>query len=237
METNILVNADCMDFMPTLPSGSVDLVFTSPPYNLGGKKTGGGNRGNRPIEYGVYKDDMPPEEYKKWQHEVLTECYRVLKDDGAIFYNHKPRVMNKVYDDRRGLIPFDVRQVIVWDTAKMINFEGSFFAPRTERIFVITKGDSWRVQEGYQSFSDLWQIPSKPNADHPATFPLELATRVIASACPEGALVYDPFSGTGTVALAAYKLGRQYIGTELDPKYHAIAEKRLAEEKMQSRFF
>src|SRR5690242_7731077 len=92
-----LYNGDCLDVMRQMDSGSVDLVFTSPPYNLGnsnGEKVRFSTKwpkaqlGNG---YDVAQDAMPYPEYVAWQKQVLTECWRLLSDTGAIFYNHKPR--------------------------------------------------------------------------------------------------------------------------------------------------
>lgn len=94
---------NCLEMMRAMPSKSVDMVFTSPPYNLS-NSSGNGFKGdissgkwkNAALAkgYGLHRDDMPHNEYTAWQKEVLTECWRLLKDDGAIFYNYKPRVQN-----------------------------------------------------------------------------------------------------------------------------------------------
>src|SRR5574343_161243 len=95
------VLADCIDAMQLIPDGSVDMVFTSPPYNLcttsggGFPKNGGKWAGAALAEgYASHSDDLPHEQYVEWQKQVLKECWRVLSDTGAIYYNHKPRVQN-----------------------------------------------------------------------------------------------------------------------------------------------
>lgn len=94
---NRIINADCMDVLRELPDNCIDVVVTSPPYNLknstgNGMKDGrGGKWANAALIEGYenYDDCMPVEEYARWQHKVLMELVRVIKDDGAIFYNHK----------------------------------------------------------------------------------------------------------------------------------------------------
>src|SRR5665213_2913707 len=105
-----LHQGDCLEIMKTMPDGIINLVLTSPPYNLG-TSTGGGLKGSVPKDrtkwdtssggkwknaaliegYATYSDDLPYEQYVEWQKSVLTECWRLLADDGAIYYQHKPR--------------------------------------------------------------------------------------------------------------------------------------------------
>ena len=97
---NTIHCCDCLEGMRRLPDKCIDLVVTSPPYNLknstgNGMKDGrGGKWSNAALinGYATYDDNMPYDEYCKWQKECLTEMYRLIKDDGAIFYNHKWRV-------------------------------------------------------------------------------------------------------------------------------------------------
>lgn len=85
---------------------------------------------------------------------------------------------------------------------------------------------------------DVWTINPKPNKEaHFATYPPELVSNCILAGCPEGGLVLDPFMGSGTTGLAALKLGRRYIGIELNENYIDIANKRLATERQQLKLF
>ena len=81
-----LLNGDCLELMKGMPDESVDLIITSPPYNLGNTHHTGGKRFK---PYGKYNDDMKELDYQDWQIEVLNECFRVLKSDGSMLYNHK----------------------------------------------------------------------------------------------------------------------------------------------------
>lgn len=98
--------------MKKIPDGSVDLVVTSPPYSLknstgNGMKDGrGGKWKNAELVngYADYDDNMPHELYVNWQRQCLAEMFRVIPDDGAIFYNHKWRVQNGLLQDRQDIV-------------------------------------------------------------------------------------------------------------------------------------
>ena len=95
MENNKIYNEDCFETLARMDDNSIDLVVTSPPYNKnfyapsgGGDKSWSALRG-RQIPYDVYNDSMPPQEYESWQKKIISECLRVLKPSGSLFYNHK----------------------------------------------------------------------------------------------------------------------------------------------------
>jgi len=101
---NRIICGDILDIIKTIPDNSVDLIVTSPPYNLknstgNGMKDGrGGKWKNAELVngYADYNDNMPHEQYVEWQRKCLVEMMRVIPDDGAIFYNHKWRVQNGI---------------------------------------------------------------------------------------------------------------------------------------------
>ena len=239
LELNRIYNESNLETMKRMPDNFVDLIVTSPPYNLGNAKKGsfyGGKSKGENIEYIDHDDDMPTEEYINWQHQLFKEWMRIIKPTGAIFYNHKPRVINGVFDDRKNLIPFSIRQEIIWDRCGMINFSGSFYAPNTERIFIISKQD-WRPNKECLNFGEVWKIVPETGINHPAPFPLKLAKKIIISASKEGDLVYDPFGGSGTTAMASVELKRNWILSEISSEYVQIAEKRIAPYLAQTLLF
>lgn len=90
--------------------------------------------------------------------------------------------------------------------------------------------------DGFRNKRDVWPILVKPGYEgHHATFPVELPLQCIALGCPQGGLVLDPFMGTATTAVAAYRISRHYVGFELSPDYHAICLERLRQERQQQR--
>ena len=145
---NKIICGDCLTIMKQLPDKCVDLIVTSPPYNLknstgNGMKDGrGGKWSNAALinGYATYDDNMPYDEYCEWQKKCLQEMMRLLKDDGAIFYNHKWRVQNGLIQDRREIISdFPVRQIIIWRRKGGINFNAGYFLPTYEVIYLIAK--------------------------------------------------------------------------------------------------
>ena len=226
----MILQGDCLDVMRDMDSETIDLVFTSPPYNLGNFKKGSfydGKGKGEFLKYADHNDEMPKDEYVEWQKNVIRECYRLLKNDGAIFYNHKPRIKDGVYDDRKNLIPFPLRQEIIWDRCCMVNFSGSFYAPSTERIYIIAKKE-WKPQREFLGWGEVWRIPPDTDNRHPAPFPKKLAERVVISASKVGDTVLDPCAGSGTTLLAAEEHGRKGIGIELSPEYVKLIEQRLS---------
>lgn len=239
MELNKIYLESNKDTMGRLPDCSVDLIITSPPYNLGNSKKGsfyGGKSKGLAIEYKNHDDDMPTEEYIIWQHELFKEWYRIIKPTGAIFYNHKPRIQNGVYDDRKNLIPFPIRQELIWDRCGMINFSGSFFAPNTEKIYIVAKED-WQPNKEHLGFGEVWRITPDTGINHPAPFPLKLAKKIIVSSTKEGDVVYDPFMGSGTTAIACLLHKRNYIGSEISQEYLELAKQRLKPYELQPTLF
>ena len=234
---NKIINGDCLEVLHQLPDNSIDLVVTSPPYNLknstgNGMKDGrGGKWSNAALINGYenYDDCMPNDQYAKWQHEVLLELLRVIKDDGAIFYNHKWRVQAGLMQDRHDIV-YDVplRQIIIWKRKGGINFNQSYFLPTYEVIYLIAKKD-FKLAPGANRYGDVWEIMQEQRNDHPAPFPVELIDRIISSTNSQ--LILDPFMGSGTTAVVAAGLGRDFIGIEKSATYCENALQRLERNK------
>ena len=232
---NKMTQGDCLEVLAELPKASVKLVVTSPPYNIknstgNGLKNGrGGKWSNAQLINGYHEHDdaMPHAEYVNWQRDSLDAMMRVLRNDGAIFYNHKWRVQNGLLQDRNDIVDgFPVRQIIIWQRKGGINFNPGYFLPTYEVIYLIAKPD-FKLAPRANAQGDVWQITQENNNDHPAPFPLALAERCIA-AVPDG-VVLDPFMGSGTTAIAADKYGRDWIGIEKSAEYCAMAEQRIAD--------
>lgn len=236
---NKIICGDCIEVMQEMPEESVDLIVTSPPYNLknstgNGMKDGrGGKWANAKLVegYSTYDDCMPHDEYAEWQRDCLTEMMRLLKNDGAIFYNHKWRVQGGLLQDRHDIIEgFPVRQVIIWQRKGGINFNPGYFLPTYEVIYLIAKPD-FKLAPKANAHGDIWQFTQEMNNPHPAPFPVHLIERIVSST--EAEVILDPFMGSGTTAIAALRHDRKYIGIDVAPEYCEMAEKRIQEEKKQ----
>ena len=221
--------------MDSMPTKSVDTIVTSPPYNLlnssgGGMKGKGGGAwvGSALIAgqgYDRNNDNMPHEEYVEWQRKCLTSMMRLLKDDGAIFYNHKWRVQSGLWQDRSDIVAgFPVRQIIIWHRSGGMNHNPGYFLPTYEVIYLITKPD-FKLSQKSGGVGDVWYIPQEQGNPHPASFPIALAKRCIMST--QGDVVMDPFLGSGNTAIAADALGREWIGVDISPAYCNMARERL----------
>jgi site-specific DNA-methyltransferase (adenine-specific) len=227
---NRIICGDALKVLRELANGCIDLVVTSPPYNLRNSVSPlrGSNIWRKPAladGYEGYSDNLPHAQYVAWQRAVLTELLRLIPNDGAIFYNHKWRVQRGLIQDRQDIVSgLPVRQIIIWQRRGGINFNRSFFLPTYEVIYLIAK-PKFKLVPGACGQGDVWAIGQEQHNPHPAPFPVELAERIIGST--DAQVVLDPFMGSGTTALAARHLGRSYVGIEQSPAYCAMAEARL----------
>ena len=216
-----------------IPDKSVNLIITSPPYNMGKKLHTGSNYMDT---YNSYDDNLPEEDYQSGQIDFLNECFRVLKDDGSMFYNHKPRI-------RKGLTIhplkwvfksyFILKQEIIWRTGSQ-NFDKIRFYPFTERVYWLTKNTKTKLFNSV-GMSDIWEFKnSKRHKVHKATFPVDLPYNII-KCFDDAEIILDPYMGIGTTALAVNECNkedgkdRKYIGFELDDTYVEIANERLVD--------
>ncbi len=244
--------------MIEIPDKSVDLIVTSPPYNIDiqyGNKT---EKGKVVKSKGLkYEDNKPEEEYRKLLLRVFNECKRVLKDDGSIWINIKNR-----YKDGVVMTPFwieeffkdmHLKNLIIWN----FDWGGSTnkrFSNRYEFVFWFTKNkDNYkfnlddvkipalnyrpdRYKSQLKNPTDVWRISMvsgnfEERTSHPAQYPEELIERIIKAGSDRGDLILDPFMGSGTTAAVAKKLGRNYVGYEIEKEYCLIAEDRLSKIK------
>jgi len=230
---NKIICGDSLAIMRQMPDECLDLVVTSPPYNLK-NSTGNGMRDGRGGKwsnaalisgYQDHDDEMPHEEYAKWQKDCLSEMFRLIKKDGAIFYNHKWRVQNGLLQDRQDIVAgFPVRQIIIWKRKGGINFNPGYFLPTYEVIYMIPKPD-FRLAPKTNGVGDVWEFTQEMKNEHPAPFPVALIERIVRSTPAQ--IVLDPFSGSGTTAVVCQGLKRNFIGIELSPKYVEMSKRRL----------
>jgi len=236
-----IICGDTIEIMKKIPDGSVNLIVTSPPYNLknstgNGMKDGrGGKWANAALQkgYSHYNDNMPHKEYVNWQKDCLTEMMRLIPEDGAIFYNHKWRVQANLLQDRQDIVSgFPVRQIIIWRRAGGLNFNAGYFLPTYEVIYLIAK-PKFKLVPKANAHGDIWEIPQEMKNGHPAPFPVKLIDRIISST--NAKIILDPFMGSGTTAISAINFNRNYIGIDISPDYCESAKKRIKQHQSQAK--
>ena len=245
----VVYEGDCLELLGEIPEGSIQLVVTSPPYNLGKE----------------YESRLRLDAYLSQQREVITKCARVLRKGGSICW----QVGN--YVDGGAIIPLDsllypifaelglqMRNRIVWHFEHGLHCSRRL-SGRYETIMWFTKGDDYvfeldpiRVPQKYpgkkyfkgpkagqyscnplgKNPGDVWTIPNvKSNhvekTGHPCQFPVELIERLVLALTRIGEWVLDPFLGTGTSIIAALRHQRRGAGAEVVRKYVETAKSRI----------
>jgi adenine-specific DNA-methyltransferase len=245
----VLYVGDCLKLLQQIPDETVQLVVTSPPYNVGKS----------------YEKRSDFDVYIEWQSKIIEQCHRILKPQGSICW----QVGN--YVNNGSIIPLDIAMYPIFSDLgmKMRNriiwhFEHGLhctkrFSGRHETIMWFSKTNDYhfnidpiRVPQKYpgkkhfkgpkagqyscnplgKNPGDVWAIPNVKNNHiektvHPCQFPIELVERFILSMTQPNDWVLDPFSGVGTTVAAAIKNQRRGIGAEMLPEYVAIAQERV----------
>jgi modification methylase len=243
----MLITGDCLQEMGALATGSVDLVFADPPYNL---QLGGdlyrpdGSAVDAVTDAWDRFEDFAA--YDRFTRAWLSECRRLLKPDGALWvigsYHNIFRVGAALQD-----LGYWIQNDVVWLKANpMPNFRGTRFANAHETLIWAARSRESRPTFAYRAMKALnedvqmrsdWYFPICTGNErvmlegrkaHPTQKPEALLTRVLLATTREGDLVLDPFAGTGTTGAVARKLGRRFIGIEREPRYAALAEARIA---------
>jgi adenine-specific DNA-methyltransferase len=245
----VIYQGDCLELLKQVPDGSVQLVVTSPPYNIGKE----------------YESHLDLDAYIAQQAVVIRECTRALAKTGSICW----QVGNWI--DKGAIIPLDtvlypifsqlglkMRNRIIWHFEHGLHCSKRF-SGRYETISWFTKSNDYvfhldpvRVPQKYpgkryfkgpkagqyscnplgKNPGDIWVIPNVKNnhiekTSHPCQFPVELIERLVLSMTGEDDWILDPFLGTGTSIIAAIKHGRRGMGAEVQEEYVEIAYDRI----------
>ena len=246
-----IILGDCLQLFRQLPDNCVDITFADPPFNL--KK-----------KYHSTKDRFELEEYLSWCESWMSEMVRVTKDSGSIFVHNIPKwltyatnVLNKLADFRhwisweaptapmgKSLQPAHYGILFYAKDAKLNKFyEIRYPHLRCRKCGYLHKdyGGKKGVLHPFgplvsDSWTDIHRIRHNKYRDpHPCQLPIHLLERILLMSTDEGDIVLDPFLGTGTTAIAAKRLGRHYIGFELDETYATIALEKVDRELANSR--
>ena len=245
---NNIINGNTLEELTNVPSKSFDLIFADPPYNLQiGKKL---KRPDNSVVNGVNDKWDQFENFelydsfcKKW----LSECKRVLKDNGTIWVIGSYHNIFRIGYHMQNMGYWILNDVIWKKNNPMPNFRGTRFTNAHETLIWASKNKNSKYTFNYQSLKCLnddlqmrsdWTLPIcngneriKKNRKkaHSTQKPESLLHRVLLSSTNKNDLVFDPFLGTGTTAVVSKKIGRNYFGIEKEKKYYNIAEQRLEE--------
>lgn len=240
---NQIIQGDILEAIAKIPDCSVDVAFADPPFNL--KK-----------KYSAYDDTKGVEEYLDWCYQWLSEMVRVTKPSGSILVHNIPKwlihygaYLNKVANFRhwisweavgaplgKTLLPAHYGILFYTKEPKGFKFFDTRVPHKVCRSCSIPLKDYGGKKDQMHPFgtilSDVWtdihRIRHKKRRDeHPCQLPELLLERLILMTTEVGDIILDPFVGTGTTAVAAKKLGRNYIGIEIDKKYVDIANGKL----------
>jgi site-specific DNA-methyltransferase (adenine-specific) len=211
-----LILGDCLEEMKTINDETVDIVLTDPPYMLNLKSS----KGSKKYKISQWMDMCNP---ATWYAAWIRECYRILKPDGCLWSFLNWRTV-ATYQKAACDADWSIESLLVWD--KQWTGLGSMKGLRNsyEMVALFLKG-AYSLPN--RSLSDVWQFQgssAKPNG-HPAEKPVGLMEKILRE-CP-GEVVLDPFMGSGTVGVAALKLGKYYIGIEQNPQWFEISKRRL----------
>ncbi len=237
---DMIVCGDCIKLMSKIPENSIDLVITSPPYNLG-------------IDYGIYKDNMEWNDYFQSCRKWIKEIFRILKKDGRFCLNHylslgKSNNRQSPLMDLNWIakeIGFKHHGLAVWTDKTLskrtawgswLSASAPYINSPYEGILLLYKY-FWKKQKSGESTiksnefmeycSGIWNMQPDIKRLTPASFPLELPLRCIKLLSFENDIVLDPFMGSGTTAVACKQLKRNFIGFEINPDYCKIARNRV----------
>jgi len=241
---NRIIQGDCLEVMRTIPDNSIDVTFADPPFNL--KK-----------KYNSYYDKREVEGYLSWCKKWLSEMVRITKPTGSIFVHNIPKWLIYFGSHLNEIAVF--RHWIAWDAMSsplgktlLPNHYGILYYVKSEEfkfydirmwhkrcrncLYILQDygGKKNQMHQYGPLVSDVWtdihRIRHKKRRDeHPCQLPIHLLERLLLMSTDEGDIILDPFIGTGTTAIAAKKLGRKFIGIDIDPKYVEITNKKLEE--------
>ena len=236
-----LFRANCLDVMDSIPPDSIDMIFADPPYFLsnGGMSCHAGKRVS--VNKGKWDKSKGVEENHKFNLEWLKRCQNILTENGTIWVSGTSHVIFSIGFAMQEL-GFKILNDIAWDKVNPPpNLSCRYFTHATETVIWAAKNKKSKHYYNYQlmrrmnnnkQMKSLWHITAPKTEEkiygkHPTQKPMALLERIVLASTKKNDIVLDPFSGSGTTGLAAYKNGRKYIGIELEKEYLSLTVKRF----------
>ena len=241
-----LYHADRAEVMAQLPEGSIDCIWTDPPYLLSNDGTTCVAGRRVPVNKGEWDRSRGLAADHEFHREWLRACYRLLKPTGTIWVSGTLHVYLSV-----GMAMLEegyrILNDIVWEKPNPPpNLACRFFTHATEMVLWATKAPrggrhrytfnyhAMREMNGGRQMKNVWRIVAagkseKTHGKHPTQKPVELIARCLLASTVADDIVFDPFVGTGATGVAALLLGRRFTGCEVERKFINIAVRRLVE--------
>lgn len=216
----------CEQTLKRFDNNSIDLIITSPPYNIG-------KMHSNLKQYGSYaNNDMKESEYQEWQINILNECFRVLSNDGSMFYNHKVRIKDGIAIHPLQWVlksNFLLKQEITWDMGKSANCDKIRFFPFSERVYWLVKNPKVKLLNK-NSLSDVWRVVpthKRNEENHIAVMPDLIVQNILDSIPNKPNLVYDPFGGSGTTLKVCTQNNINCIISEIDVNKGSVIKNKI----------
>lgn len=253
IQLNTIYNEDCLVTMSKMDNESIDVILTSPPYNI--IRPSSTDRG-----YDLYKDGMSNAEYSDWCVEIFNNFDRILKKDGCILWNmsygcENTECMSLTVADLIRKTNFTIADIIVWkkSSATPNNVSKNKLTRIVEFVYVFCRRDEFmtfntnkkvlrKSSNGQDIYENVFNFIQAPNNDcstelNKATFSTKFVRSLLQMYAMPSSVVYDPFMGTGTTAIGALAENLSFVGSELSDKQTEYARKRIRQETMQLTLF
>ena len=258
-KNGLLYENDCIDILIRIPSGSIDMIFADPPYNI------------KKADWDKFESQ---EQYIAWSMKWISECSRILKENGSLFICGFTEVLADL--KHPSMRYFKYCKWLIWHYKNKANL-GSDWGRSHESILLLRKSNKFtmnidpiripynehtlkypvRTQAETSQYAkgkaerpawsphplgakpkDVIEIPTTCNGmgektKHPTQKPEELLRKFVLAASNPGDIVLDPFCGSGTTAVVAEQLGRHWIGCEINPEYNSWAKARIDSVKIK----
>jgi len=228
---------DCNKVLKKVKAKSIDMIFADPPYNLSGK-THLTVKSGRPVP-GNKGDWDIIDDYEKFTAEWMTECIRVLKDNGTIWISGTLHSHPTVGVMLKKLGMWIVNDIVWFKPNATPLLQTTRLAPSIELIWLAAKSKKYYFDydlakqiNGGKQMRNMWQIAAQRHkTKHPTEKPEILLERIISIGSKKGARILDPFMGSGTTGVVAKALGRKFLGIENDKDYFTDAQERIKKTK------
>lgn len=228
IDVDIIYNQDCLDGMRRMPDGCVDLCIADPPYSFKAT-TGGGAFGSKSEDGSkgrAYHAELFPMS-QGFTIDVLDEMCRLCKIPNMYIFCSKDQVPQLLDYAVKRKLNFDI---LSWHKPNPVPTCSNKYLSDTEYI-IFMRGKGARVYGTYET-KRKWWVQQVNTADkklygHPTVKPLNIIRQLIVNSSRDGGVVFDPFMGSGTTAVASLMEGRHYIGFEINEAYHRTALDRI----------